>query len=159
MNKTIRLTESDFKKVIKESVKKVLNETYHEVRNSGADGVNSFNIFGNELGEQYKSRMFKRIKSAKNEVVIKSNTLKQLVDTNNLKDIIYHLESLKMRAENLFSLLKEVQNETNTVKNFIKILSGLIKSNDIETIKRYITSYLEDDIEVIQEDIFTQCNL
>jgi hypothetical protein len=63
MNKTIRLTESDFKKVIKESVKRVLNETYHEVRNSSADDVNSFYIFGNESGEQYKSRMFKRIKS------------------------------------------------------------------------------------------------
>ena len=77
MNKknTIRLTESDLKKVISESVKKVLKEGYDDNPPTG------YETFFN-LGEQYANTVFKEL----------SSKYRNVVDVKVIKEIIKGFE-------------------------------------------------------------------
>ena len=55
MKRTIRLTESELKKFIKETVINIIGESFGDARNERTnDYANGFSIFDNEIGEKIK---------------------------------------------------------------------------------------------------------
>jgi ribosomal protein S20 len=164
MKKIIRLDESYLRKIIKESIESVIkkdykniNESYGEERNSGkADGTCGLSIFDDNLGDNHKIRLYKRINTFYKNFINTCNILKQSFLEDDIDDLDLYLEWLISKLNDLQNALQDARINVLVVKNVIKHLNNLKNEGNIENVKRFITYELEKVIKAIGDGITEQ---
>lgn len=154
MKRTIRLTESDLKRVIRESVKAILKESYSEVRNSNNENSGGFAVFGTDI----KSKLYNNIKSFYNGFIKSCNTLKENFSQNKNVDLDFYLTNIVSKLNFLQDALENIGITSLPVKNVIKYFDRL-KNEGIENTEHFITYELDKIVEMIGENIREQLDL
>ena len=147
MKRTIRLTESDLKQVIKESVNRVLRESYSEMRHSNENG-GGFAVFGNDI----KSKIYNRIRSFYNGFIMSCEALKKDFSQNKIDDLNFYLSNLSIKMEDLQNALQNAGIKSLPIKNIIKYFDRL-KNEGIENVEHFVTFELDKLVEMIEEEL------
>lgn len=121
----IRLTEGDLRRVIKESVKHILKESFGEART----GENALDVFGKEIGDNLRNKNMQ----------------------DNIAYMEYSLNRLKTRVEELEKTVKN--NDTNTMFTIAQLLPVYFKDLKNYLYKLNQDSYLIDEIERLMNNL------
>ena len=152
MKRTIKLTESELKKFIKETVINIIGESFGDARNERTnDYANGFSIFDNEIGEKIKNNRFNECFNYTRKI---KNLVNEILNPTQL-DIPTIVEFLPIFFENLESSINNLNVDINylvKVKREIDIINNLFQQKNIEELKQH-AEYLLFYIDIVEDEI------
>ena len=152
MKRTIRLTESELKKFIKETVINIIGESFGDARNERTnDYANGFSIFDNEIGEKIKNSRFNECFNYTRKI---KNLVNEILNPTQL-DIPTIVEFLPIFFENLESSINNLNVDIKylvKVKREINVINNLFQQKNIEELKQH-AEYLLFYIDIVEDEI------
>lgn len=156
MKRKIRLTESDLRNIVKETINILLNESYGEVRSGyedSEDDINGLSIFDKDLAQNVKSRYFRELL----DNLRKIKNLNNEITTSSYEDVSTVVEFLPLFAERLMVSLQTLNLQSSIMDKVIreiKYIENYFNQGNLQDVKKhsqYLSIYLNALGDVIDD--------